>query len=349
MIGSPYTLGRNSTSTIMLKVMLALVPGIVAHAWLFGPGIWVSLLLCSFFAIGFEAFLLLMRGLPIKPFLSDNSALLTAWLLALSLPTLAPWWLYAIGMLASPSWWPSNLYGGIGQNLFNPAMVGYAALIVSFPVYMTQWAAPVLLADHTLTLWDAFDVVFAGTSSISADAYTSATVLDTWKTQARLQTPADTILAQPIFGMGRRSWSGNRGWHVSAGRFVSALGQVDYLAYSAGFPDRGGRQRCRVSPDRPNAARLPIAASVFRRRHAGCFLHCHRSGHCFIDTARQTDLRRYGRHSDDDHPRPRRLSGWRGLCRAADECLRALHRHLSRSRACSGHKLKQADKSSPRP
>jgi electron transport complex protein RnfD len=214
MIGSPYTLGRNSTPTIMLKVMLALVPGIVAHAWLFGPGIWVSLLLCSFFAIGFEAFLLLMRGLPIKPFLSDNTALLTAWLLALSLPTLAPWWLYAIGtgiaiVVAK------QLYGGIGQNLFNPAMVGYAALIVSFPVYMTQWAAPVLLADHTLTLWDAFDVAFAGTSSISADAYTSATVLDTWKTQARLQTPADTILAQPIFG-----WAGGRGQEIVVGMYL---------------------------------------------------------------------------------------------------------------------------------
>ncbi len=199
MIGSPYILGGNSTSAIMFKVMLALIPAIVAHAWLFGPGIWVSLLLCSFFAIGFEAFLLLMRGLPMKPFLSDNSALLTAWLLALSLPTLAPWWLYAIGIMFAIVV-AKQLYGGLGQNLFNPAMVGYAALIVSFPVYMTQWAAPVALADHALTLWDAFDVVFASQGSISPDAYTSATVLDTWKTQARMNLPAEQILSQPIFG-----------------------------------------------------------------------------------------------------------------------------------------------------
>ena len=210
MIGSPYILGRNSTSAIMLKVMLALIPGIIAHAWLFGPGIWVSLLLCSAFAIVFEALLLLLRGLPLKPFLSDNSALLTAWLLALSLPTLAPWWLYAIGMLFAIVV-AKQLYGGLGQNLFNPAMIGYAALIVSFPVYMTQWAAPVALADHTLTLWDAFDVVFAGQSSISADAYTSATVLDTWKTQARLGTPSESILSQPIFG-----WAAGQGHEIVA-------------------------------------------------------------------------------------------------------------------------------------
>jgi len=202
MIGSPYILGRNSTSAIMLKVMLALIPAIVAHAWLFGPGIWVSLLLCSAFAFLFEALLLMMRGLPMKPFLSDNSALLTAWLLALSLPTLAPWWLYAVGMLFAIVV-AKQLYGGIGQNLFNPAMIGYAALIVSFPVNMTQWAAPIALADHALTLWDAFDVVFAGQGSISPDAYTSATVLDTWKTQVRLNAPVQSILALPIFG-----WAG---------------------------------------------------------------------------------------------------------------------------------------------
>jgi Na+-translocating ferredoxin:NAD+ oxidoreductase RnfD subunit len=73
--------------------------------------------------------------------------LLTAWLLALSLPTLAPWWLYAVG-IGIAIVVAKQIYGGLGQNLFNPAMVGYAALIVSFPVYMTQWPAPVALADH---------------------------------------------------------------------------------------------------------------------------------------------------------------------------------------------------------
>jgi len=210
MIGSPYSFDNNSTAAIMFKVLLALLPGIAAHVWLFGPGIVVSLILCSAFAIGFESMLLLARRLPLKPFLSDNSALVSAWLLALSLPTMAPWWLYAIG-IGIAIVIAKQLYGGIGQNLFNPAMVGYAALIVSFPVQMTQWPAPIALADHAIGLWDAFDIVFSGQGSISADAYTSATVLDTWKTQVRLDTAPEVLLAQPIFG-----WIGARGHEIVA-------------------------------------------------------------------------------------------------------------------------------------
>jgi electron transport complex protein RnfD len=202
MNGSPYALlAHNSVTAIMLKVMAALIPGVIAHAWFFGPGIWVSLLLCSAFAIGLEALILLMRGLPMKPFLSDGSVLVTAALLAVSLPTLAPWWLYAVGTIfAVPV--AKHLYGGLGQNPFNPAMVGYAALIVSFPVYMTQWPAPIGLADHAPTLLEALDLVFAGQGAISPDAYTSATVLDTWKTQVKLGKPAEGILGLPMFGWG---------------------------------------------------------------------------------------------------------------------------------------------------
>jgi electron transport complex protein RnfD len=206
MNGSPYALlANNSVTAVMLKVMAALVPGILAHAWFFGPGIWVSLLVCTVLALVLEAFLLLMRNLPLRPFLSDGSVLVTAWLLALSLPTLAPWWLYAVGVVFAVVV-AKHFYGGLGQNLFNPAMVGYAALIVSFPAYMTQWPAPLALADHGLTLLEAFDLVFAGQGSVSPDAYTSATVLDTWKIQVSLGKPVEDILSQPIFG-----WGGGRG------------------------------------------------------------------------------------------------------------------------------------------
>ena len=200
MIGSPYILReKNSVTVVMLKVLAALIPGVIAHVWHFGPGILVSLMLCSAFAIAFEAFILLMRGIPLKPFLSDGSVLVTACLLALAMPTLAPWWLYLAGVFFAVVV-AKHLYGGLGQNLFNPAMVGYAALLVSFPVYMTQWPAPVELASHTPNLLEAFDLVFAGAGSISVDAYTSATALDTWKTQVRLGKDAADILSQPIFG-----------------------------------------------------------------------------------------------------------------------------------------------------
>ncbi|MCU0933437.1 MAG: RnfABCDGE type electron transport complex subunit D, partial [Thiobacillaceae bacterium] len=143
MNGSPFALlGHNSVTAVMAKVMAALIPGILAHAWFFGPGIWVSLLLCVVFGAVLEALMLLLRGLPLKPFLSDGSVLVTALLVALALPTLAPWWLYLLAMLFAVMV-AKHLYGGLGQNLFNPAMVGYAAMIIGFPVYMTQWAAPI--------------------------------------------------------------------------------------------------------------------------------------------------------------------------------------------------------------
>lgn len=199
MNGSPFTLlERNSVSAVMLKVLAALVPGFIAHAWYFGPGIWVSLLVCVLFGIAFETLALLLRGRPLGPFLSDGSVLVTAALLALSVPPLAPWWLYGLGMLFAVLV-AKHLYGGLGQNPFNPAMVGYAVLIISFPMYMTQWPGPVTLVDHVPSLADAFDVVFGG-SSISPDAYTMASPLDTVKTLLRAGVDKDIILENPVFG-----------------------------------------------------------------------------------------------------------------------------------------------------
>lgn len=200
MIGSPFILKEhNSVRFTMIKVMAALVPATLAHAWFFGPGIWVSLLWCGLLGIGFEALALLMRGRPMQPSLTDGSVLLTAWLLALSIPTLAPWWLYATGMLFAVLV-AKHLYGGLGQNLFNPAMVGYGVLIVSFPVYMTQWAAPVSLATYVPNLADAFNLVFSG-STITPDAYTSATVLDSLKTAVRGGHTVLDAFGQPIHGL----------------------------------------------------------------------------------------------------------------------------------------------------
>jgi Na+-translocating ferredoxin:NAD+ oxidoreductase subunit D len=211
MNGSPYIQRENNSVTVvMMKVLAALMPGVIAHVWFFGPGIVVSLLLCSAFAVGFEALFLLMRNQPLKPFLSDGSVLVTAWLLALAMPTLAPWWLYLTGIFFAVVI-AKHLYGGLGQNLFNPAMIGYAALIVSFPVYMTQWAAPMGVAQTTPNLWEAFDLVFSGGGAISPDAYTSATALDTWKTQVRQGLAAADILIQPMFG-----WAGGRGYEMVA-------------------------------------------------------------------------------------------------------------------------------------
>jgi len=94
---SPFITKPVSVSRIMLNVLLALVPGIALYVWFYGPAILISLTLASITALGVEALMLKIQNKPVAFFLKDNTALLTAWLLALSIPPLAPWWLVVVG------------------------------------------------------------------------------------------------------------------------------------------------------------------------------------------------------------------------------------------------------------
>lgn len=197
---APFILDRTSVTQVMGWVLAALLPGIAAYVWLFGPGILVTLSLATATALAAEAAMLKARGYPAKPFLTDLSAIVTAWLLALSLPSLAPWWLIITGTLFAIVV-AKHLYGGLGQNIFNPAMVGYAVLIVSFPVQMTHWAAPVELASAHLTLAQSASAIFGGdVSRATLDAVTMATPLDALRTGLLQQHTVDEIMTQPIFG-----------------------------------------------------------------------------------------------------------------------------------------------------
>ena len=89
--------------------------------------------------------MLTLRGRPLGPFLGDGSAVVTAVLFALCIPSLAPWWISCIAMLFAIVV-AKHLYGGLGHNVFNPAMVGYVVVLVSFPAELTQWLPPRALA-----------------------------------------------------------------------------------------------------------------------------------------------------------------------------------------------------------
>ncbi len=201
MQSSPYVLGRTHLPIIMLKVLLALVPAIVVDVWLFGPAILVSLALASAGALTFEAIALALRGRSVVGGLMDGSALVTAWLLALSIPSIAPWWLTLVGVFFAIVV-AKHLYGGLGNNIFNPAMVGYAVLIVSFPVPMTHWAAPLSLAGQSLDLHDAILWIFGNhlPDNQTLDAISSATPLDTLRTQLKLHHTVEAIRTMPGFG-----------------------------------------------------------------------------------------------------------------------------------------------------
>ena len=197
---APFILDRSSITQVMAWVLAALLPGVAVYVWVFGPGILVTLSLATVTALAAEAAMLKARGYPAKPFLTDLSAIVTAWLLALSLPSLAPWWLIITGTLFAIVV-AKHLYGGLGQNIFNPAMVGYAVLIVSFPVQMTQWAGPIELTPSSLSFAQSAAVIFGGDFPKAAlDAVTMATPLDTLRTGLLQQLTIDEIMPKSIFG-----------------------------------------------------------------------------------------------------------------------------------------------------
>ena len=133
---SPYLLKDTSVSQVMIQVCIALIPGIAAYVWLIGPAILVQLVIATFAALLAEAAMLRIQRKPLAIFLSDGSAIVTAWLIALTFPPLAPWWLVFTGTVFAIVI-AKHLYGGLGQNPFNPAMVAFAVCIVSFPALMS--------------------------------------------------------------------------------------------------------------------------------------------------------------------------------------------------------------------
>ena len=158
--GAPHMPPQTSVATVMLQVLLALVPGVLAYTWFFGPGILIQIILATGFALLFEFLMLRLRGPALKPFINDYSAVVTAVLFALCIPPLAPWWISCIAMLFAIIF-AKHLYGGLGQNVFNPAMVGYVVVLISFPQAMTAWLPPLALAEHGLGLTQSLMTIFS--------------------------------------------------------------------------------------------------------------------------------------------------------------------------------------------
>ena len=161
-----------STNQVMRQVIYALALGIAAQVYFFGFSVLVQIALAVVTAIAAEAAILRMRGLQLTPSLSDGSAVLTGILLAIAIPSLAPWWIIVLGVLFAIIF-GKQLFGGLGNNPFNPAMLGYAFLLISYPLQMTQWPSE-------------FQGVLAIFDLSGIDALTGATNLDYAKTQLML-------------------------------------------------------------------------------------------------------------------------------------------------------------------
>ena len=177
---TPPYLGQNvSVTRIMRQVLLALVPGIAAYVWLIGPIVLVQIAVASAAALVGEALMLRLSAKSICLFLGDGSALVTAWLIALAFPPLSPWWLVVVGTLFAIVV-AKHLYGGLGQNPFNPAMIAFAVCIVSFPALMSQWPPSTLNAGFGEQL------AYVLGQAPRLDAMSGATPLDALKTALKL-------------------------------------------------------------------------------------------------------------------------------------------------------------------
>ena len=163
-------------SSLMKQVLLALLPAIVCLFYFYGWGVLINLTLCIVFAVALEALMLLLRKRSLKMFLSDWSAVVTACLFALTLPPLLAWWLPLVGLIFAIVI-AKHCYGGLGYNPFNPAMIGYAVLIVSFPLQMSQWPDSHAVSGSWMTLSQSLSIVF-GVADVDWDAITRATPLD---------------------------------------------------------------------------------------------------------------------------------------------------------------------------
>ncbi|WP_413738937.1 electron transport complex subunit RsxD [Sodalis sp. RH21] len=213
---SPFTHNRQNTGQIMLQVILACLPGFIALSYFFGYGTLVQIVLACATALLAEAVLVSLRKQPVGEKLKDNSALLTAVLLGLSLPPMGPWWMIVLATLFAIII-AKQLYGGLGQNPFNPAMVGYVVVLISFPVQMTSWLPQEVMRLHAASPLDTLAVIFTGHTPggldlqqlrAGIDGISQATPLDNFKTGLRSGHDALSLLRQPLYNglLGGQGW-----------------------------------------------------------------------------------------------------------------------------------------------
>jgi len=318
-ITSPHATGSNRTQRVMLLVLAATLPGVIVLTWLYGAGTLINLCWASAVALGFEALLLKVRQRPVQFFLRDGSALVTAVLLALALPPYSPWWLTLIAT-GSAIVFGKQLYGGLGQNPFNPAMIGYVVVLVSFPVEMTTWPVP-----HSVGLGAGLQHIL-GIAALP-DGWSQATALDVMKLNRSLTV--EELWTNPAFGHfgGIGSEVVNLAF-LAGGLFLLhkrlvQLARAGGHARGAGGDEPGVLERLGL-----RQPRLAAVSPAQRRHHARRLLHRHRPGERGHQYPGAAYLRRWRRHSRLCDPCLGRLSGRRRLRRAADEPGGADHRLL---------------------
>ncbi len=218
---APHVRNPGRVPSLMATVLIALLPVTLFAVYQFGWPALNLIGLCLLSTLVFEVLCLYCAGKPIGTYILDGSGMLTALLLALSLPPQAPWWIAVCGcgfaVIVG-----KHVYGGIGQNPFNPAMLARVALLLSFPVEMTHWTAPApLLSAAAPGFIEALQITFQ--SSTAFDGLTAATPLGQIKTDLGQGVALQQLTEQHFHPL-------NSGLGMTAG----SLGETSSLLIAAG-------------------------------------------------------------------------------------------------------------------
>lgn len=177
---SPHVVSKDTTRKLMLGVVIALMPALVASVWFFG---WAAIIVTSVSVISCVLFEYLIQKFILKQEISiaDGSAVVTGLLLAFCLPVNLPVWIIIVGALVSIGV-AKMTFGGLGNNPFNPALIGRVFLFLSFPVQMTTWPVP------------------KGFATSYTDAITGSTALSILNENYD-KVPIDKLVSNPASGL----------------------------------------------------------------------------------------------------------------------------------------------------
>ena len=235
---SPHNHIQAETPKLMRLVIFAAVPGVIAQTYFFGWGSVIQIMLAIIFAVLAELTFLSIRDKRIGDQIGDYSAVLTGLLIGISIPSLAPWWITAIGSIFAICV-VKQLYGGLGFNLFNPAMAAYVLLLVSFPVEMTAWQPAKELMVHDVSFFNHLWIILTGYTwegfsveqiRMNIDGITMATPLDTLKTDLTLGFTVQESMQNQVFGEHFSvGWQWVNVAFLAGGLFLIAKKAIDWV------------------------------------------------------------------------------------------------------------------------
>jgi len=231
-LSSPHKHDGSTVSGVMLKVCLALLPGLLCYIWFFGIAVLIQCLLSICFALAIEAVLLKARSRELPLFLKDGSAIVTALLFALMITPFAPWWISLVG-ISFGLLFAKHLYGGLGHNLFNPAVTGYVFVLLCFPVVMNNWPGPTGISSGSASPGDVLDIIFTGPASndtsLRIDTLSGATPLANMQNRLASMAMVSEIRTDPVYGsIAGKGWEWiNLAW-LAGGVGLLVLGVIGW-------------------------------------------------------------------------------------------------------------------------